>query len=110
MENMLRLETKGNVTEGILEGTNRLNATIAQEIKISLNNALKQSEFQLILNLKNILFIDSTGIGVLISALKTSRQNNGTFILKSVNKDVMSLLILMKLDKVFDFSESTNQS
>jgi anti-sigma B factor antagonist len=87
-----------------------LNATIAQEIKISLNNALKQSEFQLILNLKNILFIDSTGIGVLISALKTSRQNNGTFILKSVNKDVMSLLILMKLDKVFDFSESTNQS
>jgi anti-sigma B factor antagonist len=87
-----------------------LNATIAQEIKISLNNALKQSEFQLILNLKNILFIDSTGIGVLISALKTSRQNNGIFILKAVNKDVMSLLTLMKLDKVFDFSESTNQS
>ncbi|MGQ1947979.1 STAS domain-containing protein [Geofilum sp. OHC36d9] len=107
---MLKLETKGNVTEGILEGTNRLNATIAQEVKISLNNALKQSEFQLILNLKNILFIDSTGIGVLISALKTSRQNNGTFILKAVNKDVMSLLTLMKLDKVFDFSESTNQN
>lgn len=110
MENMLKLETKGNVTEGILEGTNRLNATIAQEVKTSLNNALKQSDFQLILNLKNILFIDSTGIGVLISALKTSRQNNGTFILKAVNKDVMSLLTLMKLDKVFDFSESTNQN
>ena len=110
MENMLRLETKGNVTEGILEGTNRLNATIAQEVKVSLNKALKQSEFQLILNLKNILFIDSTGIGVLISALKTSRQNNGSFILKSVNKDVMSLLTLMKLDQVFDFSESTNQN
>ncbi len=100
---MLKTRTIDNKIVGILENTDRINATIAQEIKEELTNALIEGDYNLILDLSNIQFIDSTGIGVLISALKTSRQNEGSFILKAVKKDVMSLLILMKLDKVFDF-------
>ena len=100
---MLRTEIIKNKLIGVLENTDRLNATIAQEIKEQLTEALRQGEYDLTLDLGNIRFIDSTGIGVLISALKTSRQNEGSFKLKSVQKEVMSLLALMKLDKVFDF-------
>lgn len=100
---MLRTEIIKNKHIGVLENTDRLNATIAQEIKEQLTDALILGEYNLTLDLSNIRFIDSTGIGVLISALKTSRQNEGSFKLKSVQKDVMSLLALMKLDKVFDF-------
>ena len=100
---MLKTEIVDNKLVGVLENTDRINATIAQEIKKELTNALVEGDYNLILDLSNIRFIDSTGIGVLISALKTSRQNEGSFILKSVQKDVMSLLTLMKLDKVFDF-------
>ncbi len=89
---------------GTLEGTDRLNAPVAPIVKDELNNLLKSNNYNLVLNLENIRFIDSTGIGVLISALKTTRQNNGTFMLSNVNKEVMGLLSLMKLDKVFDFS------
>ncbi len=100
---MLKTEIVDNKLVGVLENTDRINATIAQEIKKELTNALVEGDYNLILDLSNIRFIDSTGIGVLISALKTSRQNEGVFLLKSVQKDVMSLLTLMKLDKVFDF-------
>ncbi len=89
---------------GTLEGTDRLNAPVATVVKDELNGLLVKNQYNLVLNLENIRFIDSTGIGVLISALKTARQNNGSFILSNVNKEVMSLLSLMKLDKVFDFS------
>ena len=87
-----------------IEGTDRLNATIAPLVKDQLSNLLVQSGYNLTLNLQNIRFIDRTGIGVLISALKAARENNGTFMLRNVDKDVYSLLSLMKLDKVFDFS------
>lgn len=100
---MLKTEIVDNKLVGVLENTDRINATIAQEIKKELTNALVEGDYNLILDLSNIRFIDSTGIGVLISALKTSRQNEGVFLLKSVQKDVVSLLTLMKLDKVFDF-------
>jgi anti-sigma B factor antagonist len=102
---MLKAEIINEMQVGTLEGTDRLNATIAQSVKDELTNMLVQSNYKMVLNLENIRFIDSTGIGVLISALKTSRQNNGTFLLRNVNKDVMSLLSLMKLDSVFDFKE-----
>ncbi len=101
----LKEEPKGKIT-GIIQDTNRLTATIAPEIKGSLTDALKQNGVILVLNLNNIKFIDSTGIGVLISALKTARQHNSNFVLCSVQDDVMSLLKLMKLDQIFDFSEN----
>jgi len=87
----------------IIEGTDRLNASVAAAVKEELSGLLVNSDYNVTLNLKNIRFIDSTGIGVLISALKTARENKGSFILQNVNKDVYNLLSLMKLDKVFDF-------
>ena len=88
-----------------IEGTDRLNATVAPRVKEQLNRQLKECHYQLTLSLENIKYIDSTGIGVLISALKTARENNGTFCLKGLNKEVMGLLTLMKLDKVFEICE-----
>ncbi|WP_088654971.1 STAS domain-containing protein [Geofilum rhodophaeum] len=88
-----------------IEGTDRLNATVAPGVKEQLNRQLKECHYQLTLNLENIKYIDSTGIGVLISALKTARENNGSFCLAGLNKEVMGLLTLMKLDKVFEIGD-----
>ncbi|WP_016776887.1 STAS domain-containing protein [Anaerophaga thermohalophila] len=105
MDTRLKVTRQNNMLIGTLEDTDRLNATIAPEVKAQLNSNLNKTEVNFILNLQKIKFIDSTGIGVLISALKTARQNNGNFYLSNVNKEVMDLLSLMKLDKVFDFYE-----
>ncbi len=103
MDTQLKVTRQGNTLFGTIEQSDRLNATIAPAVKEQLNKNLDDPEVSFVLDLSNIKFIDSTGIGVLISALKKSRQNNGEFMLSNVNKEVMDLLILMKLDKVFDF-------
>ncbi|MFW5890509.1 MAG: STAS domain-containing protein, partial [Marinilabiliaceae bacterium] len=99
----LKVTSRDNALVGILEGTDRLNAAVAPEIKEQLNQNLQEQKIRFILDMNNIKFVDSTGIGVLISALKTARQNEGIFLLTHVNKEVMDLLSLMKLDQVFDF-------
>jgi len=103
MDKKLNVTPRDNKLFGTISETDRLNATIAPNIKEELNKNLNNPEVSFVLDLQNIKFIDSTGIGVLISALKTARQNNGNFFLLNVNKEVMDLLSLMKLDKVFDF-------
>ncbi len=99
--NMLEVKEQNGLKIASLSETNRLNATVAPEVKAELTQ-LADKGTKLVVNLSNIQFIDSTGIGVLISALKTTRQNNGAFKLCAVQPEVMSLLTLMKLDKVFD--------
>ena len=99
---MLEIKTENGKLYGLLTETNRLNATVAPEIKQQLTEALNDNGVEMVLNMKNIKFIDSTGIGTLISALKTAREHEGSFILCEIQSEVMSLLSLMKLDKVFD--------
>ncbi|MGQ1891550.1 STAS domain-containing protein [Thermophagus sp. OGC60D27] len=103
METKLAVTRKANILIGTIQHSDRLNATIAPDVKSLLNKQLNQTDLNFVLDLSNIKFIDSTGFGVLISALKTARQNNRNFYLSNIQKEVMDLLTLMKLDKVFDF-------
>lgn len=98
------IETKENngVLVASIKNSDRLNAAVAEAVKKDLTDVVSANGSNTVLDLANIKFIDSTGIGVLISALKTARQNNGSFALTEIQNDVMSLLKLMKLDKVFD--------
>ena len=91
----------GMLVAGIKE-SDRLTAAVADDVKHALTKIISGSKNKVMLNLSNIKFIDSTGFGVLISALKTARQNDTAFALCCIQKDVMSLLTLMKLDKVFE--------
>ncbi len=104
------LEVKNNKEVNIISINNsdRLTAATAEEVKVELTKVVSESKEKVVLNLSNIKFIDSTGIGVIISALKTARQNNNSFYLCCVQDDVMSLLKLMKLDKVFDMYSKEN--
>ena len=101
----LKVANQDNAQVGTLEGTDRLNAAVAPGIKEQLNQNLQEPNVRFVLDMNNIKFVDSTGIGILISALKTARQNDGIFLLTHVNKEVMDLLSLMKLDQVFDFQD-----
>ncbi|MCL2074373.1 MAG: STAS domain-containing protein [Marinilabiliaceae bacterium] len=102
---MLSIINKETKQEGILEGLDRLTALNAHIVKEELTKYLSVPNVIFTLNMENIRFIDSTGIGVLISAYKTAHMNNGIFLLSNVNKEVMTLLTLMKLDKVFNFAD-----
>lgn len=103
---MLEITSKNEALIGSVTNTDRIISANAAEIKSQINKLISKPNVKLILDLKNIKFIDSTGIGTLISALKTARQNDSTFQLTGVQKDVFNLLSLMKLDKVFDILPS----
>ncbi|SMO42539.1 anti-sigma B factor antagonist [Saccharicrinis carchari] len=101
------IETRMNngiVVAGIKD-SDRLTAAVADDVKRVLTKIISESNSKVVLNLSNIQFIDSSGFGVLISALKTARQKDVPFVLCCIHKDVMSLLTLMKLDKVFEICE-----
>ena len=50
----------------------------------------------------DVKYMDSTGVSVLISGVKSSREQNRGFALRNVQPDVRKLLSLMKIDKIID--------
>jgi len=101
---MLKINNNATDKEGSFYCIDKITSLFASSLKEELIKVLSEPNVKFTLNLENIKYIDSSGIGVLISALKTARQNNNFFYLSNVNKDIMNLFCIMKLDKVFDFA------
>lgn len=92
------------------EGIKNLDANTAHRVKAEIKGLLSDSINNVIVDLSNIHFIDSTGFGALISILKTIKSRGGKMILSGVSDEVRELMDLMQLLNVFDLSKSIEEA
>ncbi len=57
---------------------------------------------KIIIDFQNTIFLDSSGLGALVSCLKITQDKGIEFILSNVNSKVMAVLSLTELDRVFE--------
>lgn len=75
----------------------------AAEFREKMLYLMSTGEKDFVLDFSKCCFIDSTGLGVLVSTFKRCAELNGSFKLKSIsNKDVLKIFKLTRLDKVFE--------
>lgn len=55
-----------------------------------------------LLNLENIEYLSSAGLGNLVGILKKSRRSNGQFKLCKLQESIFELFEVMRLTKIFD--------
>lgn len=80
---------------GILDGTQAIQ--LRQQISEKLD---KKTDIVLI-DLQEVTFIDSSGLGALVSALKMVRTRGGKLYVCSINDQVRMLFELTSMDRVF---------
>ncbi len=74
-----------------------------ETLKASVTTALNSDTKQFLVDLEECSYIDSSGIGVLITALKQFTQKGGEFLLCDVSAPIMKIFKLSRLDQLFDF-------
>lgn len=80
----------------------RLDANNSDELKAELNRLFENGTINMIIDLKEVLFIDSSGLGVLVSGYKNSSTRHGSLKLTSLQTQVKSMFELTRLHRVFD--------
>jgi len=80
----------------------RINALITDEIREEINGVFQNGNSKVIIDLKGVLYIDSTGFGCLLSILKTARNNYGVLKLANPEPAVMEVLKTLHLHTVFE--------
>jgi anti-sigma B factor antagonist len=86
------VDISGRITLG--EGS----AALRHLVRQLLDNGRKQ----IVLNLADVSYIDSSGIGELVSSFTTVRKEGGELKLLNLTKKVHDLLLITKLFTVFD--------
>jgi len=70
--------------------------------RIKINNLIEERNKNFIFNFSQCDFIDSTGLGALVSIYKKCSEKGGSIKLKSLKPEVEKLFKLTRLDKVFE--------
>jgi anti-sigma B factor antagonist len=63
---------------------------------------------QIILDLSDVTYVDSTGVGILVSSFTTARRGGGDVKLVGLTKRVRELLQIVKLLTIFEVFESVD--
>lgn len=88
--------------ESILSLSGEIDAHTAPELKEALGQLTKQSGQEIIVDLENVSYMDSTGLGLFIGALKSAKENDGELKLINIQERVFRLFQITGLDEVMD--------
>lgn len=86
----------------VISGLQELAAGNATQVRDEIRAALPAATLNLELDLSGLTFLDSSGLGTLISLHKTMRSRNGTVRLLKPAPNVMQILELTRLHRVFE--------
>jgi anti-sigma B factor antagonist len=81
-----------------------------QELKDLVAAALDKGERRILIDFSQTGYIDSSGLGALVSISKRVREAGGELRLSGLNEDLRSLFELTKLDTLFAIAETPQQA
>jgi anti-sigma B factor antagonist len=106
------VEVKLDEFNGVLVATpqvDRLDVRTVPEFREEMSR-LVETHTKLILNMELINFVDSTGLGALMSCIRRLNQKGGGLRLVALQQQVTAMFRLVRMHKVFDTFETINEA
>lgn len=105
----LKTESNGSVMV-VMVREERLDAHNSDELKVEMNRLFDSGTKDLLVDLKEVRFIDSSGLGVLVSGFKNAATHQGSIKLCSLQTQVKSMFELTRLHRVFDIYQTVDEA
>jgi anti-sigma B factor antagonist len=86
----------------VLEPTGLIDNAGGSQLRREVADLLEAGIEIILLDLANITFMDSSGLGALVAILQGVRTKNAKLYLCSLNDQLQIIMELTKMDKVFD--------
>ncbi len=99
---------QGDVTVIAVEG--QLIVGNRQELKQKVLDELEAGSRKFLIDFSNTGYIDSSGLGVLVSLSKKIREQGGELRLARLNEDLRTLFELTKLDTLFQIADTRERA
>ncbi len=77
------------------------NLDVADQFKSEMIGLIDGGNSFIVVNFENVVYVDSSFLGALVSALKYSMSKKGDIAVTGFNKDISNLFNLIRMNKVF---------
>lgn len=88
----------------------RLDAHNSNELKAQLLNLFEEGKVNIVIDLSPVRFIDSSGLGALVSGFKNASSRDGGLKLCGLQTQVKSMFELTRLHRVFEIFPGTEEA
>ena len=89
----------------IVDMVGEIDVNAVPRIRDTLGDLTKAVSPQILVNLSRATYIDSSGLGILMAARKNALQGGGRFVLCGMNRNVLLVFELTRLNKFFEIYE-----
>lgn len=87
----------------------RIDAHNSAELKEHFLNMMEQGDTYILVQLEQVRFIDSSGLGALLSGFKNAESRSGRLSLVHLQPQVLSMFELTRLNRVFEIYSDLEQ-
>ena len=96
----INVEEKNGISIFRVEGDIDINSSPG--VKKSFDKVISEKKDKIVINLKDVGYVDSSGLATLVEVLKNMRGYGGKLKLTNLSPKVMGLFEITKLNKLFD--------
>jgi anti-sigma B factor antagonist len=93
----------------IVDVTGDIDMGTSPGLRKTLLDSLKDTS-RLVVNLRDVRYVDSSGIASLVEVLKEARDSQKRLVLFGLNKAVHEVLQLTRLNKIFEIRETEEEA
>ena len=105
----MKISQKNKNEIQILELTGELDFHTSPEFRDRLHAVIEKQATKLLVNLKKVSYIDSSGLATFIEALQKVKKKAGRMVLTELAPAVRSVFEIAKLDDVFSLANSDEE-
>jgi anti-sigma B factor antagonist len=102
----LNIEVEKRDGFSIVGVTGEVDVFTAPKLREQLIDLVDQGEHQIIVDLEDVDFLDSTGLGVLVAGLKRAKTHDGTLSIICTKEKILKIFRVTGLTKVFPIHET----
>ncbi len=88
----------------------RLDAHNSSELKTQMLSLFDEGKNNIVIDLKDVRFVDSSGLGSLVSGFKNASARNGNLKLCGLQPQVKSMFELTRLHRVFEIFPDSEEA
>jgi len=104
----IKIEDRNGCSICVISGEVDINT--APQIKKFFDRIMQDKKKKVLINFKDVSYIDSSGLATLVELLKNIRSYGGTLKLSNLSSKIKSLFEITKLEKLFDIVEEEEEA
>jgi anti-sigma B factor antagonist len=94
----------------VIEVDGEIDAHTAPGLKEVIGGSIDQGERKIVVDLEGVSFMDSTGLGVLVSALKRIEDHDGKLRVACASRPILRVMQITGLDKMMPLFAAASEA